>query len=92
MINVRVYITVEKQTDKMQSSSVFTAGCDIFPCFTFKQLTAFNGFGNQFCPLAEYLPGAKGIVSDFTVAHIIVSGQTDCCAVCLQADPRILLQ
>ena len=92
MVDMRMHISVGKQTDKMHGAAVFAAGNGAFPGLAFKHSAAFDGFADQLCALAEYLPGAERIVPDLAVAHIVIGGKPHRRSVCLQLYPGVLCQ
>ena len=92
MVDMRMHVSVGKQTDKMHGAAVFAAGGSALPGFTFKHSAAFDGFADQLCTLAEYLPGAERIVPDLAIAHIVVGGEPHRRSVRLQLYPWVLCQ
>ena len=91
VINVRVNITVREKTDKMKCGIILLYSISkSLPCLGCKDLARFNRLRNKLCALCEYLTGAKSIMSNLRVTHIVIAGKTNSSAVSLKRNHGIL--
>ena len=84
MIDVGVDVTVGEQTEEVEGAAVLYVGNDLLPSGGDKHLAGLNRLGYQLRTLCENLTGAQGVVTNLGVTHIVIGGQTDSGAVCLQ--------
>ena len=93
MSDIAVYVAVREQADEVHCACVCNAVVFKFlPRGGIENIAAFDGFLNEFCALRINLTTTKCVVSDFAVAHIVVTGKTYRRAVRLDIGVRALFQ
>ena len=76
--DVAVHVAVREQADEVHRGRVSNAVVfELFPCGRIENIAAFDCFFNEFCALRIDLTATERVVTDFTVAHIVVAGKTD---------------
>ena len=88
--NIAVNVSVREQSQEVKSAAGLGFGDHIFPGLPFKHLACRDGFGNQFGSLGKDSAAAHGIVTDFTVAHIFIAGQSHGSTVCFEERGGVL--
>ena len=92
VIDVRVHVTVGEETEEVQSGAVsLNVGNKLLPGSRCKHLAGLDGVGNQLCALCKYLTCTESVVTNLTVTHIIVRGQTNSGAVSLERYHGVVL-
>jgi len=81
LIDVRMDVSVRKQPDKMDRASVLGAAGDAVPDVGLKNPAGLKGGVDQTGALVKNPARAHRVVPDFAVAHIVIRGQSDGCAV-----------
>ena len=84
MIDVGVHVAVGEQAEEVEGAAVLHVSDDLLPGGGGKHLAGLNRLGYQLRTLCENLTGAESVVTNLGVTHIVVGGQTDGGAVCLQ--------
>ena len=89
VVDVGVYVAVGEQAEEVKrSAACFYIGNKLLPCGGGKHFSAFYRLGNELCALSEDLTCAESVMTNLTVAHVVIRGQTDCGSVSLQRDHR----
>ena len=77
VVDVAVNIPIGEETDEVERAACLCGGDQFLPGLTGKHLAAADGFGDQHGALGEDSAAAHGVVTDFTVAHVCIGGQTN---------------
>ena len=88
--DIAVDIAVGKESDEMKRAAVLCLCNDFLPGFAFEHFPGGDCFGDQFRALSENASASHCVVSDFTVAHVVVAGQSDRRSVRLECSEREL--
>ncbi|OPZ20348.1 MAG: hypothetical protein BWZ10_00684 [candidate division BRC1 bacterium ADurb.BinA364] len=84
LMDVAVDVAVGKQADEMNRSAGARALDDLLPGGAFFQRAAFQGMIDELGALGKNTAGAKRVVADFGVAHVVIRRQPDGRAVRLE--------
>ena len=89
VINMRVNVSVGKETDKVElAAGVFHIGNKFFPGLAFEHGPGFDRGGYEFGSLGKNPAAADGVVAYLAVAHILVGGKTNRGTMRLEAGNR----